>query len=68
LWSPAAEATTSEVEVVFVAESDGRTRVELEHRHLERDGDGRGHLRDSIAGPGGWTGRLAAYAAYINPN
>ncbi|HEX5436678.1 MAG TPA: SRPBCC family protein [Gemmatimonadaceae bacterium] len=45
---------TSEVEVRFVAESPERTRVELEHRNLDRHGEGWESLRDGIAGKDGW--------------
>ena len=45
---------TSEVEVRFIAEGTGRRRVELEHRNLDRHGDGWEHMRDGVRNEGGW--------------
>jgi len=45
----------SEVEVRFTAEAAERTRVALEHRHLDRQGDGWEGVRDGVAGSEGWS-------------
>ncbi|OBJ45277.1 ATPase [Mycolicibacterium mucogenicum] len=52
---------TSEVEVRFTAEADGRTRVDLEHRHLERHGAGWRSVADGVDGEAGWPLYLNRY-------
>jgi uncharacterized protein YndB with AHSA1/START domain len=59
------EGKTSEVEVNFIAETPDRTRVELEHRHLDRHGDGWEGVRDGIANEGGWPTYLALYVDVV---
>lgn len=54
-------AKTSEVEVRFIAESDDRTRVELEHRHLDRHGAGWQAVADGVDGDAGWPVYLSRY-------
>ncbi len=60
-WKPDARiAFASELEVRFLAERDGGTRVELEHRNFERMGAaGGGKMRSDV--DGGWPGLLDLY-------
>jgi len=52
----------SEVEVRFVAEAPRRTRIELEHRNLDRHGPGWESVRDGVAHDQGWPLYLGRYA------
>lgn len=53
---------TSEVEVTFTALAEDRTRVEIEHRHLDRHGDGWTRVRDGVSTREGWPLYLNRYA------
>jgi uncharacterized protein YndB with AHSA1/START domain len=57
---------TSEVEVRFTAESPTRTKVELEHRHLDRHGPGWESVRDGVDGAEGWPLYLDRYVALLS--
>ena len=56
---------TSEVEVRFIAEAPDRTRVELEHRNLDRHGEGWEAARDGVGGDQGWPLYLERFAERI---
>ena len=59
-------ANASEVEVRFVAEGPDRTRVVLEHRHIDRHGPGWEGIYSGVDSDAGWPIYLARYAALIN--
>lgn len=63
-WQVASDLSrTSEVEITFSAEGEGRTRVTLVHRHLERHGEGWESMRDGVDAPDGWPLYLFRYQA-----
>ncbi len=51
----------TEVEVTFTPEGSG-VRVDLEHRNLERMGQGAEAMAAAIEGEGGWSGLLKLFA------
>ena len=63
-WQVETEPTkASEVEVRFSEDGPGRTRVELEHRHIDRHGDGWEGMRDAVQSPMGWDVGMQRFAA-----
>jgi uncharacterized protein YndB with AHSA1/START domain len=59
---------TSEVEVRFVSETPQRTRLELEHRNIDRHGPGWEALESGVEGDQGWPLYLARYADVVAGN
>jgi uncharacterized protein YndB with AHSA1/START domain len=53
----------TEVEVRFIPEGNDGTRVELEHRHLERYGARRDEMRAIFESDRGWKALLDAFAS-----
>jgi uncharacterized protein YndB with AHSA1/START domain len=56
---------TSEVEIRFAAEGPARTRVELEHRNLDRHGEGWQQMRDAVGSPDGWAVGMRRFAERV---
>jgi uncharacterized protein YndB with AHSA1/START domain len=60
-WQPDPTLET-EIEVRFIDDGENGTRVELEHRHLDRYGARRDQMRGIFDSEGGWGGLLASFA------
>jgi hypothetical protein len=71
LWQITAEwrydpKPATEVEIDFVEEVPGHTRLEPVHRHLERFGGQAETLRGTLGSPGGWAGTLRRFADLVS--
>ncbi|HEU4484364.1 MAG TPA: SRPBCC family protein [Povalibacter sp.] len=58
-------AVSSTVEIRFIAVSDKVTRVELEHRDLDRLGEKGVAIREMVGSPNGWGLVLQTYAGSV---
>ncbi|HXA28772.1 MAG TPA: SRPBCC family protein [Candidatus Angelobacter sp.] len=58
-------ARASEIEVRFIPEGEARTRVELEHRHIDRHGEGWEQMREAVGSPNGWRVGLTNFAERV---
>ena len=56
----------SEVEVRFIAQDDEHTRVELEHRNIDRHGPGWEAVAGGVGSEGGWPLYLSRYGALFD--
>ena len=56
----------TEVELNFTPVSERQTRVELEHRNLDRFGDKAEQVASQVGAPGGWTKVLEDYAGHTS--
>jgi uncharacterized protein YndB with AHSA1/START domain len=54
----------TEVELTFTGLPEGGTRVDLEHRHLERYGELAERVRDAVGSERGWQGILRSYETH----
>lgn len=61
-------ALVMEVEIKFTALEGGSTRVDLEHRNLERYGDKAAAVRDAVGSDRGWLGILRSFVADTETN
>jgi uncharacterized protein YndB with AHSA1/START domain len=55
---------TSEIEVRFTEQTPDRTLVELEHRNLDRHGEGWEQMQAAVGSPKGWLWGLERLAEY----
>jgi hypothetical protein len=57
-------ALITEVEVKFIAEGGNTTRIELEHRYLERMGEKAADMRSRADSPAGWGAIVERFRIY----
>lgn len=60
------ESLVTEVELGFTEVEPGRTRVDFEHRNLDRFGPAREGIRAAFESPNGWSGILRLYSETVN--